>query len=71
MSIKIKKLQWQSRAPNTSSPELLGSGKGTKRRPNQESAPLRAARVPEPEWLGPGKCRQPRAGLEMVPGEAT
>ena len=55
--------------PNTSSPELLGSGKGTKRRPNRESAPLRTTRVPEPEWLGPGRYMQPRASLGFFPGE--
>ena len=55
--------------PNTSSPELLGSGKGTKRRPNRESAPLRTTRVPEPEWPGPGKYRQPRAGHGWFPAE--
>ena len=69
MSIKIKKLQWQSRAPNTSSPELLGSGKGTKRRPYRESAPLRTTWVPEPERLGPGKCRQPRPSHRWFPAE--
>ena len=49
----------QSHAPNTSSPELLGFGKGTKRRPYQESAPLRMTRVPEPERLGPGSAGSP------------
>ena len=48
-----------NRAPNTSSPELLGSGKGTKRRPYRESAPLRTTRVPEPERLGPGSAGSP------------
>ena len=33
-----KSQHWRS--PSTSSPELLGPGKGTKCRPNQESAPL-------------------------------
>ena len=51
------------------SPELLGSGKGTKRRPNRESAPLRTTRVPEPEQLRPGKYRQPRAGHGWFPAE--
>ena len=46
----------QSHAPNTSSPELLGFGKGTKHRPNRESAPLRTTRVPEPEQLGRGSA---------------
>ena len=49
--------------PNTWSPELLGPGKGTKRRP--ESARLWSTPVPEPERLRPGKCIQPRAGLEQ------
>jgi len=43
--------------------------KGTKCRPNQESAPLRTTRVPEPERLGPGKYRQPRAGHGWFPAE--
>ena len=62
------KLQ-QSPMSNTSSPELLGSVKGTKRRPNQESAPLRTTQVPEPERLGPGKYRQPMAGHGWFPAE--
>ena len=47
------------RSPSTWSPELLGPGKGTKRRPNP-SAPLWSPREPEPEQLRPGKCTQPR-----------
>ena len=51
-------------SPNTWSSELLGPGKGTKRRPKMQaqnagptkSAPLRSTRVPEPEQLRPGKC---------------
>ena len=53
--------------PNSWSPELLGPGKGTKRRP--ESAHLWSTPVPEPERLRPGKCIQPRAGLRQFSAE--
>ena len=43
-------------------PELLGPGKGTKRRPNQicTSEGFLSA---EPERLRQGRCMKPRAGL--------
>ena len=56
------KSQWP-RSPNTSSAELLGPGKGTKRRPNGICA------MPEPEQLRPGRWMQPRAGLGWYPAE--
>jgi len=58
----------QRRSPNTSSPELLGPGKGTKRRPNQVCA-SEDYRAPEPEQLRPGRYKQPRAGLGWFPTE--
>ena len=45
--------------PNTSSPELLGSGKGTKRRPDQESAPLRTIQVLNLSGLDLGSAGSP------------
>ena len=49
-------------------PELLGPGKGTKRRPNRICASEDYPRA-EPEQLRPGRCVQPTAGLRRFPAE--
>ena len=49
-------------------PELLGPGKGTKRRPNRLCASEDYLRA-EPERLRPGRHMQPRAGLRWFPAE--
>ena len=44
-------------------PELLGPGKGTKRRPNQICASEGYLRA-KLEWLRPGRCMQPRVASD-------
>ena len=61
-----KAISRRDRARQT--PELLGPGKGTKRRPNQicTSEGYLSAKL---ERLRPGRCMQPRAGLRWFPAE--
>ena len=49
-------------------PELLGPGKGTKRRPNRICASEGYLRA-KPEQLRPGRRMKPRAGLRRFPAE--
>ena len=60
----------RAHSPSTWLPELLGPGKGTKRR-QTKSVPLWSTREPEPEWLRPGKCMQPRARFRQFLCRAT
>ena len=61
-----KAISRRDRARQT--PELLGPGKGTKRRPNRICASEGYLRA-EAEWLRPGRCMQPRDGLRRFPAE--
>ena len=49
-------------------PELLGPGKGTKRRPNRTCA-SKGYLSTKPEWRRPERCMQPRAGLRRFLAE--
>ena len=61
-----KAISRSDRARHT--PELLGPGKGTKRRPNRICA-SEGYLSAKPEWLRLGRCMQPRAGLRLFPGK--